>query len=62
MAAMDDLHEGMAVHTNATGTPAVSGTEPIRPNMIFRITSMTTPATAAQSRTSAERANSAPAR
>jgi hypothetical protein len=58
---MEELHEVMAVHTNAIGTPAVGGTEPIRPDVIFHITLATRPVTAAQSRTSAERTNSAPA-
>ena len=61
MADTEELHEVPAVHTNAIGTPAVGGTEPTRPNLIFRITSMTRPVTAAQSRTSVERTNNAPA-
>jgi CubicO group peptidase (beta-lactamase class C family) len=34
------------VHTDAIGTAAVGGSEPIRPDAIFRITSMTRPVTA----------------
>ena len=49
------------VHTDAIGTAAIGGSEPIRPDAIFRITSMTRPVTAAQSQTSVERTNSAPA-
>jgi hypothetical protein len=60
MADTEELHEVPAVHTNAIGTPAVGGTEPTRPKLIFRITSMTRPVTAAQSRTQVERTNSAP--
>jgi CubicO group peptidase (beta-lactamase class C family) len=46
MADTEELHEVPAVHTNAIGIPAVGGTEPIRPKLIFRITSMTRPVTA----------------
>ena len=42
---------------NAIGTAAVGGTEPIRPDVIFGITSMTRPVTAAQSQTSVELAD-----
>src|SRR5260370_12223035 len=34
------------VHTDAIGTAAIGGSEPIRPDAIFRITSMTRPVTA----------------
>jgi hypothetical protein len=55
----EELHEVMAVHTDAIGAQRSAGTEPIRPDVIFRITSMTRPVTAAQSRASAERTNPA---
>jgi CubicO group peptidase (beta-lactamase class C family) len=40
------MGRGDDVHIDAIGTPAVGGTEPIRPDAIFRITSMTRPVTA----------------
>jgi CubicO group peptidase (beta-lactamase class C family) len=40
------LSQGDDVHIDAIGTAAVGGTEPIRPDAIFRITSMTRPVTA----------------
>jgi hypothetical protein len=39
----------MAVHTDAIGARRSAGTEPIRPDVIFRVTSMTRPVTAAHS-------------
>src|SRR5260221_5161344 len=40
------LSRGDDVHTDAIGVAAVGGSEPIRPDAIFRITSMTRPVTA----------------
>lgn len=40
------LARGGDVHIDAVGTAAVGGREPIRPDAIFRITSMTRPVTA----------------
>lgn len=40
------VSRGGDVHTDATGTAAVGGSEPIGPDAIFRITSMTRPVTA----------------
>jgi CubicO group peptidase (beta-lactamase class C family) len=40
------LSRGDDVYTDAIGTAAVGGSEPIRPDAIFRITSMTRPVTA----------------
>src|SRR5215472_15123062 len=40
------LSRGGDVHVDAIGTSAVGGTEPMRPDAIFRITSMTRPVTA----------------
>jgi CubicO group peptidase (beta-lactamase class C family) len=40
------LRRGDDTHVDAIGTAAVGGTEPIRPEAIFRITSMTRPVTA----------------
>src|SRR5258708_9754708 len=37
------LSRGDDVHTDAIGVAAVGGSEPIRPDAIFRITSMTRP-------------------
>ena len=40
------LSRGGDVHIDAIGTAAIGGSEPIRPDAIFRITSMTRPVTA----------------
>src|SRR5262249_47781955 len=40
------LSRGGEVHTDAIGTTAAGGSEPMRPDAIFRITSMTRPVTA----------------
>ena len=40
------LSRGDDVHVDAIGTAAVGGTEPMRPDALFRITSMTRPVTA----------------
>src|SRR5215470_12132074 len=40
------LSRGDEVHIDAIGTSAAGGTEPMRPDAIFRITSMTRPVTA----------------
>ena len=41
------LSRGDDVHIDAIGAAAAGGTEPMRPDAIFRITSMTRPVTAA---------------